>query len=37
MNAPMAPNQADRTGTRARLLTWCQKFENGTAPSRENA
>ena len=33
----MAPNQAVRTGTRALWLTWCQKSENGTAPSRENA
>ena len=37
MNAPTAPNQAERTGTRRFLLTWCQNLENGTAPSRENA
>src|SRR4029077_21233612 len=37
MKAPTAANQIELVGVRVRLLTLCQKFDAGRAPSRENA
>ena len=37
MNAPAAASQIALVGVLVRLFTWCQIFEPGSAPSRENA